>query len=113
RRLLLVANSHELGAPAERQRRISLSEGHLEPEHRGAIFLLECLHDGARLDDDDADRPAIEFDAALDDRRDYPVGLAEFDRHEYPRSIASFEHAPEKWGHAAAKAALMVIARFA
>src|SRR3954451_20271260 len=39
-RLLLVSDAHELGRATERQRRISLAGGHLEPEHRGAVLLL-------------------------------------------------------------------------
>ena len=78
-RALLGALVHELGAAAERQSRISFAKGHLETDHRGAVFLLERLHLAAGLNHDHADGPQVERQPALDDGVDNAFGLREGD----------------------------------
>src|SRR5258708_9998937 len=79
-RPLLGALMHQARAAPERERRIGFAESHLETDHRGAVFLLEGFHLAARLDHDDAERPAIEFYAARDSGVDDAVGLRHCDR---------------------------------
>src|SRR5689334_24265349 len=43
-RPLLGAFANELRTTAERKRGVGFAEGHLEPDHRGAILLLERFH---------------------------------------------------------------------
>src|SRR5580704_11809578 len=78
-RALLGALVHQLRAAAERQSRIGFAVGHLEADHRGAVFLLERLHLAARLDHDHADGPQLERRAALDDGVNDALGLRESD----------------------------------
>ena len=58
---------------------IGLAERHFEANHRRAVFLLEGLHDAARLHHDHAQRPASQFGAALEDRLDNAIGLFQCD----------------------------------
>src|SRR5262249_51291213 len=76
-RPLLRALANQFRAAAERQCGISFAVSHFEPDHRGAIFLLERFHLAAGFDHDDAQGPAIERGAARDDRVDDALGLIE------------------------------------
>src|ERR1700722_19080954 len=71
---------HQARAAPERKPRIGFAERHLETDHRRAVFFLEGFHLAARLDHDDADRPAVELDAARDSGVDDAVGLRPCDR---------------------------------
>src|SRR5476651_2226504 len=51
-RLFLRAYLYELRRAAKRESGVALAERHLEPDHRGTIFLLERLHLAAGLDHD-------------------------------------------------------------
>ena len=70
---------HELGGAAHGERGIGLAVGHLEPDHRGAVLLLERLDDATRLNHHGADRPAAQLGAALDDGVQHAVGDIELD----------------------------------
>ena len=63
------------GRAAEREGCVGLSKRHFEANHRGPVFLLERLHYTARLHDDYAQRAALQFGAARDDRFDDAIGL--------------------------------------
>src|SRR5215475_7644841 len=78
-RPLLRALANELRAAAERERRISLSIGHFEMDHRRSVFFLERFHFAARLDHDHAQRPAIQCGAALNNGVDNAFGQIEGD----------------------------------
>src|SRR5262249_54021378 len=65
-RLLLCANTHELGGAAERERRIGFAVCHLEPDHGGTVLLLERLHLAAWFDHNHRKRTAVELLAALE-----------------------------------------------